>query len=79
MAGSTSAERAPRTLFVTNDFPPRIGGAQSYYCGAIRTLDPSEVTILAPAHVDAAAFDATHPYTVVRAHKIGRASCRERV
>ena len=67
LARSTSAERAPRTLFVTNDFPPRIGGAQSYYWGAIRTLDPSEVTILAPAHVDAAAFDATHPYTVVRA------------
>jgi len=67
LAASTSAERAPRTLFVTNDFPPRIGGAQSYYWGAIRTLDPSEVTILAPAHVDAAAFDATHPYTVVRA------------
>jgi phosphatidyl-myo-inositol dimannoside synthase len=33
----------------------------------IRTLDPSEVAILAPAHIDAAAFDATHPYTVVRA------------
>ncbi len=56
-----------RTLFVTNDFPPRIGGAQSFYWGVIRTLDPAEVTILAPAHVDAAAFDATHPYTVVRA------------
>ncbi len=67
LAASMSAELAPRTLFVTNDFPPRIGGAQSYYWGAIRTLDPSEVTILAPAHVDAAAFDATHPYTVVRA------------
>jgi len=52
---------------VTNDFPPRIGGAQSYYWGVIRTLDPSEVAILAPAHIDAAAFDATHPYTVVRA------------
>jgi phosphatidylinositol alpha-1,6-mannosyltransferase len=64
---STPAERAPRTLFVTNDFPPRIGGAQSYYWGVIQTLDPSEVAVLAPAHVDAAAFDATHPYTVVRA------------
>ena len=67
LTASTSAERAPRTLFVTNDFPPRIGGAQSYYWGVIRTLDPSEVAILAPAHIDAAAFDATHPYTVVRA------------
>ena len=63
----TPPDRAPRTLFVTNDFPPRIGGAQSYYWGVIRTLDPSEVAILAPAHIDAAAFDATHPYTVVRA------------
>ena len=67
LAASTSADRAPRTLFVTNDFPPRIGGAQSYYWGVIQTLDPSEVAILAPAHIDAAAFDATHPYTVVRA------------
>lgn len=67
LGANTSARRAPRTLFVTNDFPPRIGGAQSYYWGVIRTLDPSEVTILAPAHVDAATFDATHPYTVVRA------------
>jgi phosphatidylinositol alpha-1,6-mannosyltransferase len=56
-----------RTLFCTNDFPPRIGGAQSYYWGAIRTLDPSEVTVFAPAHIDAEAFDATHPYNVVRA------------
>jgi phosphatidylinositol alpha-1,6-mannosyltransferase len=67
LAASLVAGRGPRTLFVTNDFPPRIGGAQSYYWGAIRTLDPAEVTVLAPAHVDAAAFDATHPYTVVRA------------
>ncbi len=52
---------------MTNDFPPRIGGAQSYYWGAIRTLDPDEVVVLAPAHVDAGAFDATHPYNVIRA------------
>jgi phosphatidylinositol alpha-1,6-mannosyltransferase len=56
----------PHSLFITNDFPPRIGGAQSYYWGMIRTLDPDEVVILAPAHRDAAAFDATHPYRVVR-------------
>ena len=59
----TPPDRAPRTLFVTNAFQPRLGGAQSYYWGVIRTLDPSEVAILAPAHIDAAAFDATHPYT----------------
>jgi phosphatidyl-myo-inositol dimannoside synthase len=64
----TSAERAvPRSLFITNDFPPRIGGAQSWFWGLINTLDPADVVVLAPAHRDAAAFDATHPYRVVRA------------
>jgi phosphatidyl-myo-inositol dimannoside synthase len=57
----------PRTLFITNDFPPRIGGAQSYYWGVIQTMDPADVVILAPRHEQASVFDATHPYTVVRA------------
>jgi phosphatidylinositol alpha-1,6-mannosyltransferase len=64
-----AAERVPRSLFVTNDFPPRIGGAQTYYWNMIRTLDPGEVVIVAPAHRDAAAFDSTHPYTVVRTRR----------
>jgi phosphatidylinositol alpha-1,6-mannosyltransferase len=63
-----SAEHAvPRSLFITNDFPPRIGGAQSWFWGLINTLDPADVVVLAPAHPDAKAFDATHPYRVVRA------------
>ncbi len=61
-----AAGRVPRSLFVTNDFPPRIGGAQTYYWNMIQTLDPGDVVIVAPAHRDAAAFDATHPYTVIR-------------
>jgi len=65
--GGKSTDRgAPRTLFVTNDFPPRIGGAQSYYWGVIQTLDPQDVVVLAPGHSRAAAFDATHDYRVVR-------------
>ena len=56
----------PRTLFVTNDFPPRVGGAQTYYWNMLQTLDPDEVVVVAPSHPDAAAFDAGHPYTVVR-------------
>ena len=62
-----ATERTPRTLFITNDFPPRIGGAQSYYWGVIQTLDPADVVILAPSHRGAAVFDATHGYTVERA------------
>jgi phosphatidylinositol alpha-1,6-mannosyltransferase len=56
----------PRTLFVTNDFPPRVGGAQTYYWNMLQTLDPDDVVVVAPAHPDAAAFDARHPYTVIR-------------
>ena len=59
----------PRSLFVTNDFPPRVGGAQTYYWNMIQTLDPGDVVIVAPAHREAAAFDATHPYTVIRTPK----------
>lgn len=69
--GAVGASGAPRSLFITNDFPPRIGGAQSYYWGLIQTLDPAVVTVLAPAHPDAAVFDATHPYRVIRtAHSV---------
>jgi phosphatidylinositol alpha-1,6-mannosyltransferase len=58
--------RVPRTLFVTNDFPPRVGGAQTYYWNLLQTLDPDGVVVVAPAHPDAAAFDAGHRYTVIR-------------
>ena len=60
------APRVPRSLFITNDFPPRIGGAQSYYWGLIRTLDPSDVVIIAPDQAGSRDFDATHSYTVHR-------------
>lgn len=58
--------RAPRSLFITQDFPPRVGGFQSYYWGLIQTLDPEDVVILASHHPGAGSFDATHPYRVVR-------------
>jgi phosphatidyl-myo-inositol dimannoside synthase len=65
--GSAEAKaRVPRSLFITNDFPPRIGGAQSYYWGLIRTLDPCDVIIIAPDQPGGREFDATHPYTVHR-------------
>jgi phosphatidylinositol alpha-1,6-mannosyltransferase len=56
----------PRSLFITNDFPPRIGGAQSYYWGLIQTLDPADVVIIAPDQPGGRAFDASHAYTVHR-------------
>jgi phosphatidylinositol alpha-1,6-mannosyltransferase len=58
----------PRTLFIAGDLPARSGTGQSYYWSLAQTLDPSLVTILAPTHPDAAAFDATHPFRMIRAH-----------
>jgi len=58
--------RPPRSLFITNDFPPRVGGFQSYYYGLIQTLSPDDVVIMAPAYAGAEQFDAGIPYRVHR-------------
>ncbi|AKK03544.1 glycosyltransferase family 4 protein [Corynebacterium epidermidicanis] len=57
-----------RVLLVTNDFPPTLGGIQSYLRDFVATLDPSEVVVLCSTQDGsaAAAFDAQLPYRVVR-------------
>ncbi len=55
-----------RTLLVTNDFPPRRGGIQTFVHGMALRL-PSDglvvYTSASPGHAD---FDAVQPFTVVR-------------
>jgi phosphatidylinositol alpha-1,6-mannosyltransferase len=53
-------------LLVTNDFPPKVGGIQSYLWELWRRLPPSEVTVLTTAHAGAARFDAEQAFRVVR-------------
>jgi phosphatidylinositol alpha-1,6-mannosyltransferase len=53
-------------LLVTNDFPPKVGGIQSYLWELWRRLPASEVTVLTTAHPDAARFDAEQAFRVVR-------------
>jgi hypothetical protein len=38
----------PRTLVVTNDYPPRVGGVQQYVWNLVRLLPPDRVEVLAP-------------------------------
>ena len=38
----------PRTLIVTNDFPPRVGGVQQYVWNLVRHLPAARVAVLAP-------------------------------
>ncbi len=58
----------PRTLLITNDFPPRPGGIQSYLENLVDLLPPEDVVVYAPrwrgrSHVE---YDARAPYTVYR-------------
>ncbi|HVF33116.1 MAG TPA: glycosyltransferase family 4 protein [Acidimicrobiales bacterium] len=53
-------------LLVTNDFPPKVGGIQTYLWELWRRLPSENVIVLTTPHEDAAAFDATQPYRIVR-------------
>ncbi|HVV08767.1 glycosyltransferase family 4 protein [Amycolatopsis sp.] len=60
----------PRTLLVTNDFPPRPGGIQNYLDSLARRLPPDELVVYAPSwHASSGShpeFDAAAPFEVVR-------------
>jgi phosphatidylinositol alpha-1,6-mannosyltransferase len=51
---------------VVNDFPPKVGGIQSYVWELVRRLPPDETVVLTTPHPAAPAFDAAQPFRVVR-------------
>jgi phosphatidylinositol alpha-1,6-mannosyltransferase len=53
-------------LLVTNDFPPKIGGIQSYLWELWRRLPPDRFAVLTSPHKGAAAWDRQQPYRVER-------------
>ena len=55
-----------QTLVVTNDFPPRAGGIQSFVHGLVERQPPESIVVYAPKWRDAEAFDAAQPFEVVR-------------
>lgn len=55
-----------KTLIVTNDFPPKVGGVSHYVDEIVRRFAPGNVRVFAPAWPGAAAFDATYPHEVIR-------------
>jgi phosphatidylinositol alpha-1,6-mannosyltransferase len=59
-----------RTLLVTNDFPPRQGGIQTYLHTLAGHLPPEDLVVYAPAWEQGVEhhpeFDAAQPYRVVR-------------
>lgn len=55
-----------RTLLVTNDYPPRPGGIQSFVHGLAVRQPPGSVVVYASRWRGAEEFDAAQPFTVVR-------------
>lgn len=56
----------PRHLLVTNDFPPKVGGIQSYLWELWRRLPPDEFVVHTTPYEGTDEFDAAQPFTVIR-------------
>ena len=57
---------AVRTLIVTNDFPPRTGGIESFVLAMASRLPADQVVVHTARQPGDAAFDATLPFPVIR-------------
>jgi phosphatidylinositol alpha-1,6-mannosyltransferase len=55
-----------RTLVVTNDFPPRQGGIQTFVAALLARRPADSLVVLASDSPGSAAYDAALPYPVVR-------------
>lgn len=56
----------PRTLVVTNDFPPRVGGIQRTLESLCRALPAESVSVIAPSSEGSESFDAAADFHVTR-------------
>jgi phosphatidylinositol alpha-1,6-mannosyltransferase len=56
----------PKVLIVTNDYPPRSGGIQSFVHALACRMPADSVVVYAPAWAGAAEFDARQAFTIVR-------------
>lgn len=55
-----------RTLWVTNDLPPRAGGIEQFLGNLLERTWPEAALVVGPAHDDAGAHDAGVPWSVRR-------------
>jgi phosphatidylinositol alpha-1,6-mannosyltransferase len=55
-----------KTLLITFEFPPYIGGIATYVQHFARTVDPSALVVLTTPHAEAAETDKQEGYTIVR-------------
>jgi phosphatidylinositol alpha-1,6-mannosyltransferase len=62
----TGERAAPRILVVTNDFPPRPGGIQSFVHGLVSRLPADRVVVYTSRWRGWQEWDATQPFEVIR-------------
>lgn len=58
-----------RHLLVTNDFPPKVGGIQSYLWELWRRLPPDDVIVHTTPYAGTAEFDAAQEFTIIRSRE----------
>jgi epoxyqueuosine reductase len=63
---SHGPDTSVKHLLVTNDFPPKLGGIQSYLWELWRRLPPDSFSVLTTPYDGALEWDAEQPYRVVR-------------
>jgi phosphatidyl-myo-inositol dimannoside synthase len=56
----------PRTLLITNDFPPRVGGIQRMLGSLVHALPPDAISVMAPDWEGAEPHDGSVPYRIFR-------------
>jgi len=66
MQGCAGGSQMTKVLVVTNDFPPRSGGIQSFVHALATRLPADQVVVYAPGWEGAAKFDARQPFPVIR-------------
>jgi phosphatidylinositol alpha-1,6-mannosyltransferase len=58
-----------RHLLLTNDFPPKVGGIQSYLWELWRRLPPDDVTVFTASYQGADLWDAQQKFKIIRARE----------
>lgn len=59
-----------KSLLITLDFPPRLGGVAAYYLNVCDNLPPDKIVVLAPDHPQADTYDAHLNFPVIRSRAL---------
>lgn len=65
-AHATAPSSHPKVLIVTNDFPPRSGGIETFVGALADRFDPDQVVVYTSTEEGDAEYDPTLPYPVIR-------------